>query len=304
MTLPGEVPGQRLVVIHEDDVGMTHGANTAFVELSGLGTCSAGSVMVPCPWFPEAVGMAAADAKLDLGVHLTLTSEKRPYRWRPLTNPPRSAGLTDDMGYFWPDVPNVRRRASPEAVEAELRAQIDTALAAGLDVTHLDAHMGTVMCPEFIEIYLRLGKEHKLPILLVKDYRTFNPASYSGPISTERYDATVALAKEEGFPVFDLVLETPWQRGGDAESAYRDMFAMIPDGLTFLSLHFNAPGDFEVIEPEYAHIRTDEYALFKSALISDCVAMHGLTVIGLRDMRERLRSSWAGGATSSGDRVA
>ena len=151
--------GRRRVVIHEDDVGMTHGSNTAFVELSALGTCSSGSVMVPCPWFPESVELAHANPSLDIGVHLTLTSEKRPYRWRPLTNPPRSAGLTNEMGYFWPDVPEVRRGGNPEAVEIELRAQIDTALSAGLDVTHLDAHMGTIVCPEFVDIYLKLGKD-------------------------------------------------------------------------------------------------------------------------------------------------
>src|SRR5690242_14373255 len=97
----GATLSRRLVVIHEDDVGMTHGANVAFSELSALGTCSAGSVMVPCPWFPEAVEMAAANGALDFGVHLTLNSEKRPYRWRPLTGGSRAAGLTDELGYFW-----------------------------------------------------------------------------------------------------------------------------------------------------------------------------------------------------------
>ncbi len=81
--------GAKRVVIHEDDVGMSHGANTAFVELSKLGTCSSGSVMVPCPWFPEAAEIAAADPSLDVGVHLPLTSEQKPYRWRPLTAPPK-----------------------------------------------------------------------------------------------------------------------------------------------------------------------------------------------------------------------
>ncbi len=300
MTLPDWSQGRRLVVIHEDDVGMTHGANTAFAELSALGTCSAGSVMVPCPWFPEAAEMASTNRNLDLGVHLTLTSEKRPYRWRPLTSPPPSAGLTDDLGYFWPDVPNVRQKAVPEAVEAELRAQIDTAFAAGLDVTHLDAHMGTAMCPEFVETYFRLGMDYKLPIFLVEDYDTFNPRLYSGPMSTERYNAVIARAREEGFPIFDLVLETPWQRANDAETVYREMFQNLSEGLTYLSLHFNAPGDFEVVEPEYAHIRTEEYALFKGRRITEWVGERGLTIVGLRDIRDRLRSHWANRPSSVG----
>ena len=51
--------GRKRVVIHADDLGMTHGANAAFVELSALGACSSGSVMVPCPWFPEIAEIAA-----------------------------------------------------------------------------------------------------------------------------------------------------------------------------------------------------------------------------------------------------
>jgi predicted glycoside hydrolase/deacetylase ChbG (UPF0249 family) len=272
---------------------MTHGANTAFAELSGLGTCSAGSVMPPCPWFPEAARMAAADPTLDLGVHLTLTSEKAPYRWRPLTAPPPSAGLTDEMGYFWPDVPSVRRHAAREAVEAELRAQIDLALAAGIDVTHLDGHMGTVLMPEFVDIYVRLGREHRLPVLLVAELDAFNPMSYAGDVDLEPYWQALAEARADGQPIVDLVIETPWQRGGDVEAAYAELFASIPDGLTYLSLHFNAPGDFEVIEPDLAHIRTDEHALFKSDRIAGWIAEHDLEVIGMRGLRDAFRATLA-----------
>ena len=291
MTSTRYAEGRRVIVIHEDDVGMSHGANTAFSELSAMGACSAGSVMAPCPWFPEAAEMAAADPALDLGVHLTLNSEKKPYRWRPLTSPPRSAGLTDKEGYFWADVPSVRKNAAPEAVEAELRAQIGAVLATGIDVTHLDAHMGAVMMPEFVEIYYRLGKDYNLPILLVKDLQRFNPMSYAGAARTEPYDAVVASARAAGEPIFDLVIESPWGRRTDAETAYRQMFAEIPDGLTYLSLHFNKPGDFEVIEPDSAHIRTEEYAVFKSGLVAELVAAHGVEVIGMRQIRDRLRAA-------------
>jgi chitin disaccharide deacetylase len=283
--------GRKVVVIHEDDVGMTHGSNVAFGELSSLGACSCGSVMPPCPWFPEAVEMAREDKSLDLGVHLTLTSEKKPYRWRPLSSPPRSAGLVDPMGYFWPDVPNARR-ADPKAVEVELRAQIDASTEAGLDVTHLDAHMGTVMCPEFVDIYVQLGLDYKLPILLVKDYDSFNPRSYSGPMSNDPYNEALARAKSAGFAVFDLVQETMWDRKVDAESAYSALFRNIPEGLTFLSLHFNAPGDFEAIEPSYAHIRTDEYALFRSGKVKEWAKARDVEIVGMRALRDDLRSRW------------
>jgi predicted glycoside hydrolase/deacetylase ChbG (UPF0249 family) len=277
------------VVIHEDDVGMSHGANAAFVELSRLGTCSSGSVMVPCPWFPEAVAIARADPGLDLGAHLTLTSEQTPYRWRPLTAPPRSAGLTDELGYFWQDVPRARR-ADPAAVEAELRAQVDTALAAGIDATHLDAHMGTAQMPEFTAVLRRLGRDYRLPVLLVKDLTRYNPASYAGPVDPTRYDAEVAAARAAGEPVFDIVLETPWERETDAETAYRAMFAAVPEGLTFFSMHFTRPGDFEMINPDDVRIRTDEYALFRTSRIGEWIREFGIEVVGMRALRDQLRA--------------
>lgn len=142
------------VVIHEDDIGLSHGANTAFLELSSAGSCTAGSVMVACPWFPEAAAIAREHPEFDIGVHLTLNSDMCPYKWRPLTG--GSGGLVDESGFMWADVKDVRKHATVAAVERELRAQVETALAAGIDVTHLDCHMGAAMMPEFVEVYDRL----------------------------------------------------------------------------------------------------------------------------------------------------
>jgi hypothetical protein len=86
-------------------------------------------------------------------------------------------------------------------------------------------------------------------------------------MSNDNYKAALTRAQSAGFVVFDLVQETMWEREADAETAYGGLFRNIPAGVTFLSLPFNAPGDFEVIEPSYAHIRTDEYALFRTGKI-------------------------------------
>jgi hypothetical protein len=116
---------------------------------------------------------------------------------------------------------------------------------------------------------------------------------YSDPFTTQRYEAVVTEAQDDGFPIFENLIETPWHSVSDKESAYREMFRSILDGLTFFAFHFNAPGDFEVIEPEYAHIRTEEYALFRTPQIANWLHGYGLEVVGFREMRERLRSHWA-----------
>lgn len=272
---------------------MCHGANSAFLELTSLGACSSGAVMVPCPWFLEMAEAAAADPAIDLGVHLTLNAEKRHYKWRPLTSPPKSAGLTDDNGFFLADVASTRRRAHPEAVEAELRAQIDAAYAAGIDVTHLDAHMGAALSPEFCEIYIRLGIDYRLPILLTSSLSAYSPNDNLVGVTEEAYMRGVETARASGFAIFDAAVQTTWQRPASkpVEPAYKAIIDGVRDGLTFFCLHFNAPGELEFIEPRSAYIRTQEYELFRSAGFRAWLAEQDLDIIGMRLLRDELRAS-------------
>jgi hypothetical protein len=283
----------RRVVIHQDDVGMCHGANVAFRELSALGVITSGSVMVPCPWFSEIADAAANDPALDLGVHLTLTSEKDHYRWGPLTGADPTNGLVDPAGYQWRDVTSVRRHADLAAVETELRAQIDRALAAGIDVTHLDAHMGATLAPEFCDIYLRLGADYRVPVLMTTTLAGYSPNNHLAGATEDDFAPFVARARADGQPLFDAVLETDWDRPPDvpAESRYRDLFGQVGPGLSFLALHPNAPGELAAIEPDSAHIREDEYALFASAGFRDWLSEQDLQPIGMRELRDQYRAT-------------
>lgn len=284
-------PATRTVMIHIDDVGMCHGANRAFLELSASGFATCGSVMVPCPWFLEVAEVAAADRSLDLGVHLTLTAEKLHYKWRPLTDPGPASGLVDENGFFWPDVATVQARASADAVDAELRAQIDAALAAGIDVTHLDAHMGATFAPELIDVYITLGEDYEVPILLTESLASYSARNHLVASTEESYQQSVARARGGGNVFFDLVLETDWGRTGDPIDTYRPMFEAIPPGRTFLALHANAPGELEFIEPDSAYIRTGEYELFSDPGFSGWVRDLGFELTGFREIRDALRAS-------------
>jgi len=283
----------KLVVIHADDLGASHGANAAFGELAKLGVCSAGSVMVPCPWFPEVVAMAHADASLDIGVHLTLTSEMTNYKWRPLTAPPSSAGMTDAHGYFLADVAALRTSARPEAVEIELRAQIEMALASGIDVTHLDDHAGAVLAPEFRDIYLRLGVDYALPILATPSLANYGGIHNLQGVDDAAYRQWAVEVGRRGFRLFDRILETPWQRRQSAEPAYREMIGKIVPGYNFMAMHFTRPGEIEAIDRSYGFIRTDEYNLFRSGEFKAWLDRQDLTLIGMSGLRRELQERTA-----------
>ena len=257
------------LVIHADDVGMCHGANRAFVELSHFGTITSGSVMVPCPWFTEIAELAAIDDTLDCGIHLTLNAEKSHYRWEPVSSVGRSSGLVDDHGYLWRDVVSVRRNANPDAVEQEWRAQIDRALATGINVTHLDAHMGSALAPEWCDRYVAVGMDYGVPVLITDSLAAYGPnrhvaSSTEAHAANDAIKSAAATAREAGMPVFDVVLETDFSRPPHQPADYEAMLGKLDADLVFCAFHPNAPGgaEIEVIEPETFHVRTDEYELF------------------------------------------
>jgi predicted glycoside hydrolase/deacetylase ChbG (UPF0249 family) len=274
---------ERAVILHVDDLGMCHGGNRAFLELARAGLVTCGSVMVPCPWFRE-IADAAADAPgLDLGIHLTLTSEWAQYRWRPLSTTSRASGLIDADGYFWRDVASLKAHLVPEAAEAELRAQIDVALAAGIAPTHIDAHMAAAMLLGLLDAHVRLGKDYGLVPVLPRAIRWApDPAAYA---------ATIAALDTAGLPVIEHFRGTLPVPAEETRQRYRDTILALPAGVTHFALHATAPGEIEAIAPEHAGWRTREYALFAAGAVAQWCAEAGVTPIGYRDIQKLWRET-------------
>jgi predicted glycoside hydrolase/deacetylase ChbG (UPF0249 family) len=270
---------------------MCHGANQAFVELARFGTITAGSVMVPCPWFPEIAAIAGGDPSLDVGVHLTLNAEQQGYRWAPVSRPPSSAGLTDEHGYFWSTVADVRANADPDAVEEEWRAQIDRALDAGIDVTHLDAHMGSSLAPEWCDRYIALGVEYGVPVLITETLGSYGPNNHLADVTDADFAPFVETARVLGMPVFGRVLETDFGRARGEPHDYATMLSSVTDDLVYCAFHpcRPGPGEIEMIEPDAHHVRVDEYAAFHTADWRDWVAGQPVELIGMRGLRDEWR---------------
>jgi chitin disaccharide deacetylase len=288
-TALGYPPDARVLIPHIDDVGVCHGANRAFVELAGQAFVTTASVMVPCPWFPETVDLMREQPELDLGVHLTLTSESRACRWRPISTTSPKSGLIDQDGFMWADVPSVRRHADRRAVETEMRAQIDAALAAQIDVTHLDTHMGVAAAPEFVETYLQLGREYRLPVLLPERIESYVAVLDMGPLDTGLYPRLLAEVSAAGMPVIDKFAMGLAMRHHGCEEAYRQMVEQAAPGVTYVSLHCSTPGEVERLHPQDAEWRIAEYQLFDDPDFSDWVAQQKVELIGFRPIRELYR---------------
>ncbi|GAB3779806.1 hypothetical protein GCM10028818_30950 [Spirosoma horti] len=157
--------GSKVVIFHVDDAGMSYPSNQGTIKSLEQGTATSTSIMMPCPWSASFVNYALKKG-IDAGIHLTLTSEWKNYRWSPLAGSKQVPGLTDPEGAFWPDVPDVIKHATADEVELEMKAQIDRAVAMGLKPTHLDSHMGTLFANEsYLERYIRVGIAYGIPVM-------------------------------------------------------------------------------------------------------------------------------------------
>ncbi len=286
----GLPPDARVVILHADDVGMARGANRAFLELARAGRIDCGSVMVPCPWFPEIAREAVADPALDLGVHLTLTSEWIGYRWGPVAVRSASSGLLDVEGYFHRDCLGLRATMDPVAAEEEMQAQIERALAAGMDVTHLDTHMGAALVPELLPATLRLARRFDLPLLLPRELDSYLAVLRLGPVDPGPYAEAVAELDAAGLPVIDRFAMTPGVPSGDAEAAYARLVVPAAPGLTYVALHPHGAEDIADIQRGHPrakpHWRTDELRLFGSGHCDAAIAAAGVRRLGMRALRD------------------
>lgn len=271
----------RALVLHVDDLGATLGANLAFLELAERGLVTCGSVMVPGPWFPHLADAVARKPSLDVGVHLTLTSEWEGYRWEPISTCSRASGLVDDDGYFWRDVEGVRRHLVPEAAEAELRAQVERAIAAGIRPTHVDAHMAAAMLPELLDAHVRIGEEYGLwPVL---------PRSITWAPDGARYREVVADLDAAGRPVADHCRGTFAVPAEELAGRWQAMIAGLPLGVTHVALHATAPGEFAAVSPQHAAWRFAEYELLRAGTVARLCETHGVAVLGCRAVQAMWR---------------
>jgi predicted glycoside hydrolase/deacetylase ChbG (UPF0249 family) len=159
----------KLLILHADDLAVAHSVDQASFAALESGAVSSASVMVPCPWLTEVADWFQRHPDADLGLHLTLTSEWKTYRWGPVAPLDQVPTLIDPHGYFWPDVGPVAQRATAADVERELRAQVERAVSVGIHPTHLDTHMGTLLArPDYYAALVKVAHDYHLPFLAAR----------------------------------------------------------------------------------------------------------------------------------------
>ncbi|HOU14567.1 MAG TPA: polysaccharide deacetylase family protein [Anaerolineae bacterium] len=292
----GLADNDRAVIIHADDVGMSHASLAAYADLLDGDLLSSASALVPCAWFPATAAFCRDNAaKVDMGVHVTLTSDVAGCRWSALSTRDPASGLLDDLGYL-PQTPEaVRDNADPAAVHAEIQAQIEHALAAGIDVTHIDTHQFTIAeRPEFFESYVQIALEHGIPPLLIRghavDLYDLDHGS-AGDEAAGEIAEYMQMLEAQGLPVLDNLYLTPLRTPeGRVEQIGRLLDNMLP-GLTLLIIHpAQDTPELRALTRDW-QARVADYTAFSSDAMRTLFRKAGVQIIGWKVLRDMLRNA-------------
>lgn len=265
-------PDEKLLIVNCDDLGSSASANRAIGDVVGRGLATSATLMVPCPWALDGVARARDGG---IGVHLTLTCEYPAYRWRALTG---AASLHDSQGFLPATIQEVWANARLDDVRAECRAQIDQALAWGVDVTHLDAHMGTMQLePRYAALYLELAQAYRLPVRMI------------GARGAALYGLDTRDRAAEAGVVFPDSLVDLW---GRERGTFAQRMAALRPGVTELFFHPAEDGpELRGYDLREADQRAGDYAEMLSSGYRDAIAQAGARLISFAPLRDLMRAA-------------
>ncbi len=269
--------GKKYLIIHADDAGMCHSENKATFDAMQNGIVSSASIMVPCPWFKEAAEFARKHPELDFGVHTTLNSEWKNYRWGPVAPKDKVPSLVDEEGYLWDNVELLAKHAKAAEVEIELRAQIDRAKEFGVPITHIDTHMGGVIArPDITQIYLKLGIEYKIPILFIRDPKEITKEN---PALAMLVGAAINLLESQGLPVLDALEQYGNGNMEESRRTYEEVLSGLKPGVTQLIVHCGYANDELRAITGSAQARDNDRAIFTDPKMIEAIKKMGIEVI-------------------------
>jgi len=286
----GYADTDRLVIIHTDDIGMCHASVQAFKDLWSVGGVTSGAVMTPCAWFPAVAKMCRENPKMDMGVHATLNAEWESYRWGPVSDVGARSGLRDEAGYFHDDPDNTSKLASVEDVEKEVNAQIEMALKAGIDVTHVDSHMGAIMHPKFIQTYIQAAGSRALPNMLPRLDAMGIEVMGIREADRVAYAPIMEMLEGIGVPTLNGIVSMPLDQPNGQMEVAKQLLGNLPVGITHFILHpsIDTP-ELRNICPDW-QARVANYSAFMSDELKKFMESENINLIGYRQIRNAMRS--------------
>src|SRR6478736_2293655 len=273
----------KLLIIHADDLGVSHSENEASIAALQNGSVSSASIMVPCPWFPEIADYASQHPTADLGLHLTLTAEWKFYKWGTVVPTSEAASLLNEKKFFPDNSEDVAKNAKVTEVEKELRGQIERAKQFGVDVTHFDTHMGSLLGNvDLLKVYISLSHEYKVPVLLHRGY-----AKMMLNINLDDYITKNDVVLDQ------IYMATPDDYKKGMKNFYTNVINSLKPGFNIILLHAaldNAEMQAVTVDhPDFgAAWRQADYDFFTSEYCKKILHDQKIKVVTWREIRDKI----------------
>lgn len=292
----------KVLILHVDDAGMSFDSNEGTITAMTKGVANSCSVMMPCPWVPGFVHFLQNNKNIDAGLHVTLTSEWKDYRWVPLAGKASVPGLTDTEGDLWGSVADVVKHASADEVEKEIRAQIDRAVTMGFIPTHLDSHMGTLFAtPAFTERYVKVGIEKKIPVMLPGGHNTLIQNEMHAPEAMMLQMRQIGkMLWSAGLPVLDDLhnesydWKIPAGISNDDKKIpafttqkYIAAIKSLKPGVTMMIMHCTAPTAVFPYISNSGPVRKGDLLAMTDPAFKDALTKEGIILTTWRELKER-----------------
>jgi hypothetical protein len=269
----------KLLIIHADDLAVAHSEDTASFDALDKRAVTSASIMVPCPWLSEVADYAKAHPDADLGLHLTLSSEWKIYRWGSVASKDTVPSLYDPSGYLWPETAPAASNIKPEEAEREIRAQVERAIAMGIHPTHLDSHMGVLFArPELFAVYVKVAHEYKLPFLAVR--------AGAPP-------ALLSLLSDSDVVIDSILIADPSVAAANWKTFYANAIKNLKPGVTEIIVHLaHDDAEFQAVavdHPDYgAAWRQRDYDAITSPAFKKSLEENHVILIGWKDLKKLL----------------
>src|SRR5437660_6477257 len=235
----------RLLIINADDFGRSHACNAGILRSLAEGVVSSTTLMVPCPWALHAMQLLREHPEISFGVHLTVISDARLYRWGSLTSREKVPSLIDEAGFFYryERIPEFLAQVKLSELEVEFRAQIEAVLAASLSPTHLDWHcLDDGGGADIFELTVKLAEAYGLAVRVF--HRSTGVTLQQRGLPTNDHDVLDSYR-------LDLVEKAAW---------YARALRELPSGLSEWAVHpaVGTP-EMQAIEPESWQVRSTDF---------------------------------------------
>jgi predicted glycoside hydrolase/deacetylase ChbG (UPF0249 family) len=271
----------KLLIVHADDLAVAHSVNAASLDALDKGSVTSASIMVPCPWLTEVAAYARNHPDADLGLHLTLTSEWKTYRWGPVESKDKVSSLVDPSGYLWSEVAPAARNIRPEEAEREIRAQVEHAVAVGIRPTHLDTHMGTLIAtPELFAVFVKIAHGYNLPFLVPRQL------TKQGPLHSALSEKDILLDS--------VVMANPSVHADAWKDFYTEAIKNLKPGLTEMIVHLgHDDAELQAVmvdHPDYGSAwRQRDYDFVTSAEFRNVLRENSVILVKWKDLQRLLK---------------